>query len=374
MTGSHTINIKIKKNINIIKNTLSIILINLKNIVIKMIENKLEIMIPTYNRYKYLDRTLNFILNSPFKNCKITVQDNASNDDTPYVCKKYLNLFKNLHIIRHDVNIGGNANIVRCYEEATAKYIWVIADNDILKFNDCEDFIEAIISEKYDLILCSSGNYMEINDSNKIDNGLNNIIKEKSNNEKNYLENSAESLISKIGKYYFSITLFIPSVIYKTSLIDSQTIIEMYDYISRSFPHMALSAKVVNENLLTYSTKKDIVLIQTNPTKYDIEALNLYSRRLNSSFLLNNAKYRSYVGESPKGGILYEAIAHTIVSKAQNEKNNKLYFADMINNIYKIKGFFKGLLYVIPLKILFYLVPKKICSYIVNKNNENKGN
>ena len=37
-----------------------------------MIEDKFEIMIPTYNRASYLDYTLNKLLNSPFKDCKIT--------------------------------------------------------------------------------------------------------------------------------------------------------------------------------------------------------------------------------------------------------------------------------------------------------------
>ena len=48
-----------------------------------MIEDKIEIMIPTYNRANYLNDTLNALLNSPFKNCRITVRDNASLDNTP---------------------------------------------------------------------------------------------------------------------------------------------------------------------------------------------------------------------------------------------------------------------------------------------------
>lgn len=39
-----------------------------------------------------------------------------------------------MHIIRNKKNIGGNANIIRCYEEAEAIYVWVLADNDLLNF------------------------------------------------------------------------------------------------------------------------------------------------------------------------------------------------------------------------------------------------
>ena len=37
-----------------------------------MIEEKIEIVIPTFNRASYLNDTLQYLLDSPFKNCKIT--------------------------------------------------------------------------------------------------------------------------------------------------------------------------------------------------------------------------------------------------------------------------------------------------------------
>ena len=121
-----------------------------------MIEEKIEIVIPTFNRASYLNDTLQYLLDSPFKNCKITVRDNASPDETPKICEKYSKLFNNLHIIRNNKNIGGNANILRSYEQATYPYVWVLADNDYLNFDRCEDAIAAIESEKYDLIICNS--------------------------------------------------------------------------------------------------------------------------------------------------------------------------------------------------------------------------
>ena len=59
-----------------------------------MIEEKMEIILITYNRSKYLDNTLNQFLNSPFKNCKFTVLDNCSPDNTPEICAKYENYFQ----------------------------------------------------------------------------------------------------------------------------------------------------------------------------------------------------------------------------------------------------------------------------------------
>ena len=335
-----------------------------------MIEDKIEIMIPTYNRAKYLDQTLNSLLNSPFKNCKITVRDNASPDETPEICEKYANLFGNMHIIRNKKNIGGDANIIRCYEKAEATYVWVLADNDLLNFDDCDDFIDAIESEKYGLIMCSSGNYLYSKTNNPTFDtpGLSELLKEK-NSKGNYLENSAHDLVSIIQRYYFSVCSFIPTAIYKTSLIDFEYLLEGYDYISRSYPHFPLLVKALNENVLTYKTEKDIVLIQENPDSLDVGALNYYSRRLECALLVKDKTFRAYATKEPQGGIIYQSFAHIITSKVQDEENRRNYLFKLIFVGYELKGIFKGTFYAI-IFILFFLIPKRLCQYVFNKRWE----
>src|SRR5574344_2051051 len=114
-----------------------------------MIEEKLEIAIPTYNRSTCLENLLSNLLKSPFVKCKITVYDNCSPDETPQICEKYEKLFPNLKIVRNKENIGGDANIMKSLETPKTCYGWVIADDDIFDFSDCDDLIEAIESEKY---------------------------------------------------------------------------------------------------------------------------------------------------------------------------------------------------------------------------------
>lgn len=332
-----------------------------------MIEDKIEIMIPTYNRAKYLDRTLNSLLNSPFKDCKITIRDNASPDDTPKVCEKYISKFKNLRIIRNNKNIGGDANIIRSYEKAELEYVWVLADNDLLNFDNCDDFINAIESEKYGLIICSSGNFLyETTDHPTFETpGLSEYLK-KNNNKENYLENTAEELVDIIKQYYFSIVSFIPSGIYKTDLIDYDYLIEGYNYISRKYPHFPLLVKALNENVLTYKTEKDIVLIQENPDEWDVGAIDFYSRRLDCALLLENKKYRDYAYRDPKGGLIYQTLAYTVVSKVKKEQNVRKHLFNLIIVIFKLKGFFKGIFYAIML-LLFSCIPRSICKYVYKK-------
>ena len=332
-----------------------------------MIEDKIEIMIPTYNRAKYLDRTLNSLLNSPFKNCKITVRDNASPDDTPLICEKYADKFENITIIRNNKNIGGDGNIIRSYETATKEYVWVLADNDLLNFDDCKDFIEAIESEKYGLIICSSGNFLfeETPHPTFETKGLSEYIKENSD-KSNHLENTAEELVSIIKQYYFSVTSFIPSAIYKTELIDSDYLIKGYEYISRKYPHFPLLVKALEENVLTYKTKKDIVLIQDNPDEWDVGALEFYSKRLDVALIVKDKKFREYASRDPKGGIIYQTLAYYVVGKVKNQENLRSQMTDLIIVVYKLKGLLKGTFYAI-LFLLFLLIPRKICEIVYNK-------
>ena len=334
-----------------------------------MIEDKLEIVIPTYNRGQYLDKTLNSLLNSPFKNCKITVRDNASPDSTPEICEKYSRLFNNFHIIRNEKNIGGNANIWRCYEQAEYPYLWVLADNDVLNFDRCQDFIDAIESEKYDLIICNSALYKAKDSPNKLptaeDEPISEYIKRHKIND-NYLENTTQELASIIKNHYFRIGGFISSTIYRTSLIDENVLITGSMYISRSYPHFALVAKALNENLLTYKTKYDVVFWQSNDDETEAIGISWFAKYLDCIPLINDKKFRDYAEQHGHHKLYYELPAQIIYAKARHDSTLKMSMFSFIKTMYKLRGWGKGFLYQIYLMI-FYCVPTFICENFVKK-------
>ena len=335
-----------------------------------MIEEKIEIVIPTYNRADYLNNTLGYLLNSPFKDCKITIRDNASSDKTPKICDKYSKLFKNMHIIRNNKNIGGNANVLRSYAQATYPYVWVLSDNDYLNFDRCDDFIEAIESEKYDLIICNSSLYTGEDSSNKLptvdDESISEYIKREKNDDLNYLENSAQELALIIKKYYVMIGSFISSTIYKTSLIDTEVLIIGSYYCSRSYPHFALIAKALNENLLTYKTKYDIVYIQDNPGDSEFIGIGWYARYLDCLPLINNKQIRSYAEEHGGHKVYYDMVAYIIYAKGKHDPNLKNSVISLIKTMYELRGWCKGFLYQIYI-MLIYCITTIICEYYLKK-------
>lgn len=90
----------------------------------------LTIAIPTYNRAAALERTLDIVVPQLDGASRLVVIDNASIDDTARVCDRYRRTDAPIEIIRNRVNIGANANIMRCCEHAGDGHLWILPDDD----------------------------------------------------------------------------------------------------------------------------------------------------------------------------------------------------------------------------------------------------
>jgi len=112
----------------------------------------LSIVIITYNRSGYLRRLLESLSKSTFKECDIWVLNNASTDKTIQVCEEYASTLKNLHLVTHKFNIGGDANIMRAYEYGDKYYKWILCDDDALHLDKTADLLDVLENKKYDLI------------------------------------------------------------------------------------------------------------------------------------------------------------------------------------------------------------------------------
>jgi len=176
---------------------------------------QLEIFIVTYNRRKYLERTLRqlFSESSPVRNLHITILNNASTDGTNELIENYRSAFPNIVHIRHPRNIGGNANICRAFELATRPYVWVLCDDDEYCW-DHWDEVEQAIAERRDLIVVA-----------------------------NYLA-PAQSDVNLIKQL-----TFVPAGIYKTEHFSSGMLINAYYNISSMFPQIAIASVYFNNKL-----------------------------------------------------------------------------------------------------------------------------
>ena len=332
-----------------------------------MIENQLELVLVTYNRATYLENTLKQFLDSPFKNCKFTILDNCSPDNTQEVCEKYSKLFPNMTIIRHNRNIGGNANITQGLRTSSLKYTWLLADDDSYDFSDCEDVIEAVLSDKYDFIHVSSP-LLPTNKKEGQEKDLTELVEKFNSNR----EIHAHDLVNLIKGKYFMDLAFISSYIFKTSLVTSDDIIKAYDNVPNFFPQMALISKSVNENFLIYRAKKDLIIQGDNPendAEHTYTYTKFYEGWLHAGLMIEDKKIRKTFYKNldnhsiPTNNYLIVLPVAILTDKALDKKDIKKNVISLIGALYKHCGWVKGFLLSIYL-LLIYIIPNFICRFL----------
>ena len=335
-----------------------------------MIKEKLELVLVTYNRAPYLENTLKQFLNSPFRDCKFTILDNCSPDETSEICEKYYKLFPNMTIIRHNRNIGGNANITQGLRTSTLEYTWLLADDDNYDFTDCDDVISAVLSSKYDFIHVSSP-LLPTNKKENQEKDLTEIIEEININR----EIHAVDLVHHIKGKYFMDLAFISSYIFKTELLGSDEIINAYDNVPNFFPQFALISKTVNENLFMYRAKHDLIIQGDNPendAEHTYTYTKFYEGWLNSGLMLEDKKIRNIFYKNldnhslPTNNYLIVLPVAIMTDKALCKKNVKNNVISLIAVLYKHTGWIKGFFLSVYL-FSIYLIPSIIYKKMYEK-------
>ncbi|MBO2009524.1 glycosyltransferase family 2 protein [Hymenobacter negativus] len=95
----------------------------------------LSIGIPTYNRAPLLKLCLENLFNQLAEYAEVVevlVSNNASTDHTKQIVESFQEQYKQLRYSENQTNGGPDFNIAKCFELATAKYVWVFSDDDLL--------------------------------------------------------------------------------------------------------------------------------------------------------------------------------------------------------------------------------------------------
>lgn len=274
-----------------------------------MIKDKLQIVLITYNRKKYLEETLNKILSneSPIKDFDITILDNASTDGSSEIIEEFCQKFPNLKHVRHCINIGGCPNIARAFSDYLDKeYIWLLSDNDDYCWKSWNE-VEYAIKQNFDVV-------MTLN-----------------------CKNTPSDII-------YSASL-ISGAIYKTSIFTNTIIENLYYEIANMYPHLALIIKNINDNNKIFIIENDIVRIGINPgyntsLVRELNISELSENRKNifvpvayfsALELVTNKKLRAEIIENTRHfhKSLYDLFKTIMII-------NKVFYNNYFNNLYKI--------------------------------------
>lgn len=100
----------------------------------------LTIAIPTYNRIPQLKNTLTKLLPQLNDDCFLLIIDNCSDIPVDEYAKELFEQYPNVayEIRRNRVNIGGDSNIIRCFEYCETQWLWTLGDDDELQPNAVE--------------------------------------------------------------------------------------------------------------------------------------------------------------------------------------------------------------------------------------------
>ncbi len=96
---------------------------------------KLSIVIPTYDRNAVLLANLPRVLDQLTDECELIILDNASPTPVEETLRSVGVLSgkpSRVSIHRNRYNLGGNANILRCFEMGTGDWVWTLGDDDLV--------------------------------------------------------------------------------------------------------------------------------------------------------------------------------------------------------------------------------------------------
>lgn len=99
---------------------------------------KISIGMFVFNAEDRIESAILSILSQTYSNLELIISDNASEDKTEAICKKYANKDKRIKYLRQAKNIGICQNLIFVLKQANSEYFMWAADDDLRS----RDFIE----------------------------------------------------------------------------------------------------------------------------------------------------------------------------------------------------------------------------------------
>lgn len=116
-------------------------------------DKKVSIVVPIYNREKFLDKCIKSLTNQTYKNVEIILVDDGSTDNSLEVCNNYAKNDNRIKVI-HKENGGVQSARNRGIDEATGYYLCFTDADDYVSEKFIENFIKVYDSGNYECVVC----------------------------------------------------------------------------------------------------------------------------------------------------------------------------------------------------------------------------
>ena len=245
------------------------------------LNNKISVIIPTYNRENLIGKAITSALNQTYKNLEVLIIDDGSTDNTKEIIDKFSD--KRVKYIKLKENLGGSNARNIGIKMATGKFISFQDSDDIFYPNKLEFQINNLINKKSVLDFCkikvifnSSLQYIipqEYQENNIIQGNIfSELIKGG-----NFI--STQSILIKknfITKYYFDINM--------PRLQDYELILRMIPKVKISYTRRILVELHIQKDSIQNSKeklKKAIYILLNKKFKFKSEQKKSFKNYLN---------------------------------------------------------------------------------------------
>ena len=115
---------------------------------------KISIIVPVYNKEKYLCQCIDSILGQTYSNLDVVLVDDGSTDGSGEICDRYAKQDKRGRVI-HQKNAGSTAAVLRGLEEAEGTYYAFIDSDDYVSKEMLKEMAEHLRGQKGEIVCCN---------------------------------------------------------------------------------------------------------------------------------------------------------------------------------------------------------------------------
>ena len=235
-------------------------------------EKLISVIIPTYNRKKFIQEAINSVLEQNYKNLEIIIVDDCSNDDTMEILKEKYSSNERIKLYSNEKNSGAGVSRKFGYSKASGEYLVFMDDDDY--YTNMEFFSRAIqiLEQNHNISFVSSSSIIEYVNENKKEKRIMNICGRIKN---------ADYLLHFQQEYMKSSSTF--TTIFRKASLENANIADVY---------MLNDSSIYLRALL----EGDAYILEEISGTYRVHSSNI-SFNLNAKFIIENLMEKKKIYE-----------------------------------------------------------------------------
>ena len=107
-----------------------------------------SILIPMYNREKFIFETIKSAQMQTISDVEIIVVDNCSSDNSFNIVKEMTEKDARIKLFKNEINLGAVKKWIKCVEYATSPFSKILFSDDLIRDNFLEKTLPSIINSK----------------------------------------------------------------------------------------------------------------------------------------------------------------------------------------------------------------------------------